>query len=136
MEKNMNSIKALTFIGLTIFLSGRTYGQTLTIGANCTNSNNTNQILSVVFDSESRRLTIYLKDISDIFDHDSLVSGPILNPTQFEDRRNPIEVVSVHDQTVRNVIFSTKNTVLLSSPQGKTAYFCQAYFPGQLGMNY
>ena len=132
----MNLVKTLTLLATTGFLAEPAYSQILTVGANCVNRQNKNQILSVFFDSTSRRLIAYMQDTSDEYAHDSLYSEPITTPPRFEDKDNPIKIKSRYNFKISNVQFTTKGGVAVSNSQGTRVYGCQAYFPGQLGMRY
>lgn len=128
--------RTLILLGLSTILSIPAYSQTLAIASGCVGYRNQNQILSVVFDTTSKRAIFYTANLKDQYDYATWVSSEITGPLRFEDRQNPLQVTSTKDQAKRHAIFSSKGSISISSSVGTIVYHCQAYFPGQLGMGH
>lgn len=133
--RTLRSTLAVT--GFATLIALPAYSQIVAVGVNCQDRNsNSSQILSAVYDTSTRRLVIYTTDINDDYDHATHVSPPITGNPQYEDRGTPILVSSTRDQSVSRVTFSTKSTIEIQSRAGRRQYFCQGYYPAQLGLRY
>lgn len=132
----MNKLSMATLAALTTFLTLPAHSQILTVAANCIGYKNKSQTLSVVLDSTTHQLFFYTDDLAVDFDQTVFVSGQIKTPIRFEDKNNPLKVVSQKDQTTAYVLFTSKGSILISNSRGSFPYHCQVYFPQRLGMRY
>lgn len=133
-----NLSRALIILALSVVPIVKAQSAVLVVGENCVEYERKNQLASLAFDADSRRLLVHTLNLSDEYDSSTFMSEPITIPPKFNDRDNPLHIMKLGSKIVGGVVFSTKNSISISfSSNGvRQNFHCQAYYPWQLGMIY